>query len=63
MLTWDEKDYLGKILDKIVRIFPFSKKATKIADGLIQKVKLAYPDLKVVQMGASGLGISGQKRH
>jgi GrpB-like predicted nucleotidyltransferase (UPF0157 family) len=61
MLTKDQKNYLKKIpLDKKVKIFPFSRKATKTAEGIIQSVKDIYPDLEVKHMGASALGISGQ---
>jgi len=61
MLTSDEEDFLRKIPDKIVRIFPFDPKATKIADELMGKIKSACPSLEIVHMGASALGISGQK--
>lgn len=62
MLLESEKKYIETIpLDKIVMIFPFSPKATKLADDIIQKVKEVCPDLRVIYMGASGLGISGQR--
>lgn len=62
MLTTDEKDYLAKISkNKKVIIQPFNPLATKIAQDIIKKVHQITKNLKVVHMGASSLGISGQK--
>ena len=62
MLLEDEKKYIKTIpKGKVVKIFPFSSRATELADKIIQKVKGVCPRLKVVHMGASGLGISGQR--
>ncbi len=62
MLTKDQKRYLEKIpASKRVKIYLFDKKVQKIAENIIQSVKEIYPDLKVVYMGASALGIAGQK--
>jgi GrpB-like predicted nucleotidyltransferase (UPF0157 family) len=60
MFTPDEKDYLSKITDKTVRVFPYNPEVGKIAEELIQSVNDIYPDLEVQHMGASALGISGQ---
>ena len=61
MLTDDEKDYLSKIpLQKKVRIRPFRQKTSDVSDKLVRSIKVKYPDLKILHMGASGLGISGQ---
>ena len=52
MLTKDQKNYLKKIpLDKKVKIFPFSRKAAKTAEGIIQFVQDIYPYLEVKHMG------------
>jgi len=62
MLTKDQKRYLEKIpASKRVKIYLFDKKVQKIAENIIQSVKEICPDLKVVHMGASALGIAGQK--
>ncbi len=62
MLTKDQKNYLKKIpSDKKVKIYPFSNTATKTAEKIIGSVKEIYPNLEINQMGASALGISGQK--
>ena len=61
MLTNDEKDYLSKIpLQKKVKIRPFHQRIKDISNKLIKNIKAKYPDLKILHMGASGLGISGQ---
>lgn len=62
MLTKDQKRYLEKIpASKRVKIYLFDKKVQKIAENITQSVKKICPDLKVVHMGASALGIAGQK--
>lgn len=61
MLTQDQEKYLLTIPgDKKVTIKPFSHEQTKIAEEVITRIQNSSPDLKVVHMGASGLGISGQ---
>ena len=61
MLTDDEKDYLSKIPpQKKVRIRPFRQKTSDVSNKLVRSIKVKYPDLKILHMGASGLGISGQ---
>lgn len=61
MLTNAEERYLLTIpKDKKVTIAPYSTKLSTIAESLINKVKVPFPELDVVFMGASGLGISGQ---
>lgn len=62
MLSQKEKRYIRSIpQSKVVKIKPFNLKATKVANEIIQKVKEAAPNLRVIHMGASGLGISGQR--
>lgn len=61
MLTKDEKDYISKIpLDKKVVIKPYTNSMNKIASQVIIDVQAVCPNLDIVHMGASGLGISGQ---
>jgi GrpB-like predicted nucleotidyltransferase (UPF0157 family) len=61
MLTNDESNYIEKIPeDKVVVIIPYSIRAKEIADEIKAKINEKLPDLKVMHMGASGLGISGQ---
>lgn len=62
MLLEDEKKYIKTIpQEKVAKIFPFTPKAVELADKIIRKIKKACPSLKVFHMGASALGISGQK--
>lgn len=61
MLTAGEKDFLSKIpRDRVIRVFPYNPRASRIAEKLIELVHRKYPDLSVLHLGASGLGISGQ---
>lgn len=61
MLTEDQKNYLNKIpVNKKVKIFPFNKKITKAALEIIDVIKNIYPNLIMIHMGASALGILGQ---
>lgn len=62
MLTNDEGKYLQSIpKSKTVKVFPFNPKGSRIANGIILKIKSVFPDLEVKHMGASALRISGQK--
>lgn len=62
MLTEDQKGYLKKIpTNKKARIYPFDKKVLKIVEEIIQSIENTYPDLEIKHMGASVLGIAGQK--
>lgn len=62
MLTKDEEDFLNKIPgDRRVHIYLFDLKVTKVAGNLTQSINNIYPHLEVKHMGASALGISGQK--
>lgn len=61
MLSWDEEDYLNKVLDnKVVVIKPFDFRITKIAENIVHRIHLVVPELEVRHMGASALKISGQ---
>lgn len=61
MLTKEEDNYLQKIpKDKKVKIRPYDQKIEEIADTIINPIKTLFPDLDILHMGASGLGISGQ---
>jgi hypothetical protein len=52
---------LSKIpIDKKVVIKPYDSRADEIANLYISKIKSIHPDMKVIHMGASNLGISGQ---
>lgn len=62
MLTKEEKDFLKKTpTDKKVKIYPFDKRSIKVTEEIIHSIKDIFPDLEVKHMGASALGISGQK--
>lgn len=62
MPTKDELDFLNKIpTDKKVYIYPFDPKVVGVAKNLIRSINNLYPDLEVKHMGASALGISGQR--
>lgn len=61
MLTKGEESFINKIShEKTVKILPFNKRVTRIADEIINLIKNVYPNLKVIHMGASALEISGQ---
>lgn len=61
MLTKAQQEYLLTIPeDKVVKIHPFDPKIPNIAKDIIDQVHSVKPDLEVLFMGASGLGISGQ---
>lgn len=61
MLSEDEKNYLKKIPPgKRVHISPFDPKTAEAAKEIILSIKKIYPNLEIVHMGASKLGISGQ---
>lgn len=61
MLFEHEEKYIKTISpDKVVNIRPLDLKATKLAEEIIQRINKVCPDLKVLHIGASGLGISGQ---
>lgn len=62
MLFQHEEGFLKKIpKSEKVKIGPFSKKATAIAERIVRTINEVAPDLKVVHMGAAALEISGQK--
>lgn len=61
MLSQDEENYLLKIPeDKVVEIKLFDARGKQVADSIIDQLKNKHPELNVIHMGASGLGISGQ---
>jgi GrpB-like predicted nucleotidyltransferase (UPF0157 family) len=61
MLSRDEKDFLRKIpLNKKVVIRPYDENVLVISEKIINQVHSVLPDLEVVHMGASALGLSGQ---
>lgn len=61
MLTEDQKRYLKTLpSDKRVKIYPFNKRVSRTAEKIIRRIANVCPDLKIVHMGASALGISGQ---
>lgn len=62
MLTTDEKKYLEKISKtKKVRLYPYDPKVKVIAEKYISQIKKAMPEPKIYWIGASALGIFGQK--
>lgn len=61
MLTNDEENYLAKInTNKKVSILPFDPKAKETGESIVSKIKKGLPNLEVLFMGASALGIAGQ---
>ena len=61
MLTKDEKDYLAKIpTSKKVPVQSFSSKAKKTGNLIISKIKKKLPELDILFIGATALGIAGQ---
>src|SRR2546423_11533243 len=61
MLTDAEERYLLTIPeDKNLSIIPYDDKLAIIAKSLISKVKDKVPEIEVLFIGASRLGISGQ---
>lgn len=62
MLTKDQKNYLKTIPpDKRVNVRSFNKRLQKVANEIIQSIRKIYPNLAVLHMGASALGIAGQE--
>lgn len=61
MLTDNQKRYLQSIpQDKITRIEPFDPGAKQTGDQISAQVAAIFPDLKVLSIGSSNLGIAGQ---
>lgn len=61
MLTPNQEKYLLTIpADKIVTIKPFDPKSIHVAIAITSQIKNLYPNLDVLFLGASALGISGQ---
>lgn len=61
MLTEEQERYIQTIPeDKKVKIYPYSPKLKDIANEFIQKIRSIDPNLEIMFMGASGLGILGQ---
>lgn len=61
MLTKDEKNYLAKIpADKEVFIKPFDQKTKKAGDLIVLKIKKEFPNLTILFIGATALGVIGQ---
>ncbi|MDO8488231.1 MAG: GrpB family protein [bacterium] len=61
MLNQGEINFLSKIpSDKIVKILPYDPRVKETASEIIKSICQRYPDLKVIYLGASSLGISGQ---
>lgn len=61
MLTKEEIEYLKKIpQEKRVVHKPFDPKTPEIVTELVTKIKSVEPNLEVIHLGASSLGISGQ---
>lgn len=61
MLTEAQIKYLTTIPDdKKITLKPFNPKGLEVAAKIIADIKAVEPDLGVLHMGASALGISGQ---
>ncbi|KKQ18833.1 MAG: hypothetical protein US31_C0001G0020 [Berkelbacteria bacterium GW2011_GWA1_36_9] len=61
MLTEDEEKYLAQIpADKKVILEPYDPKTPNITEKYVKKINNAEPNLEVIHIGASALGISGQ---
>ncbi len=61
MITKGEEDFLKNIpISKKTSVNPFDPKSKLIAEQIISKLNNVFPELKVLHMGASALGISGQ---
>lgn len=61
MLTESQEKFLQTIPDsKITEIKPWDKKANDTALQLIEKIKVAVPELEIFYGGALALGIAGQ---
>lgn len=61
MISEEEKTFLKTIpASKKVFIKPFNPKIKEISEEIISKIRNLFPALKVLYMGASSLGISGQ---
>lgn len=61
MLTENEEKYLKTIPeDKIANIKPFDPRVRETGNKIVQIIKNKIPELEVLFMGASVLGIAGQ---
>lgn len=61
MLTKDEESYLARIpKSKKAIVKPFDLKAKQTGDLIVLRIKKEIPQLEVLFMGATALGIAGQ---
>ena len=61
MLTPNQQNYLATIpQEKIAHIKPFNPRVKKVGEMLVSKIKTLLPELEVVFIGATALGIAGQ---
>lgn len=61
ILSENQEKYLQTLPeDKRVTIEPFNPNVNEIAQGILDKIHGKYPELPVLFMGASALGIAGQ---
>lgn len=61
MISEEEENFLKTIsASKKVFIKPFDPKIKEVSEKIVSKIKNLFPDLEVLHMGASNLGISGQ---
>lgn len=62
MLTKEEEDYLSTIdPNRKVNIYPYNNRGKEIAEQIIANIKSYYPDIEVMFMGSTALGIAGQR--
>ncbi|MDP3741135.1 MAG: GrpB family protein [bacterium] len=61
MLTPNEEKYLEKIpAGRTASVWPFDPKTREVAKEIIDQINTAIPELEVLHMGATALGIAGQ---
>ena len=65
MLTPTQTNYLSKlpteILQKPVQIYPWTSKGLEVAEKIINEIKSAIPERKVIFIGSMALHIAGQR--
>ncbi len=61
MITREEENFL-KTIPTFQKVFvrPFDSKTKEVAEKIISKVKDIFSEIRILHMGASALGISGQ---
>ena len=61
MLTKNQENYLRTIPEqKIIEVKPFNPKAKEVGDSIVWSIKNKLPNMEVLFMSATALGIAGQ---